>query len=105
MGCNGFVCKKEDGSLKCALIIANSIKSPLRIRILSLGLMTCLINSKEKYSHKFELRSVYHQQRVRGEYIQKMTFPIIFGYYEFLVMSFGLTNTMGEFMDLMNRVF
>ena len=37
--------------------------------------------------------------------IPKTTFQIIYGYYEFLVISFGLTNTPVTFMDLMNWVF
>ena len=38
--------KKKDGPLGCALVTANSIKSQSRTSILSLGLTTCLINSK-----------------------------------------------------------
>ena len=39
------------------------------------------------------------------EDIQKIAFRTIYGHYEFLVMSFGLTNAPTAFMDLMNRVF
>jgi hypothetical protein len=51
------------------------------------------------------LRSDYHQVRVKEEDIPKTAFRTCYGHYEFLVMSFGLTNTPAVFMDTMNRVF
>ena len=42
---------------------------------------------------------------VRSRDVSKTAFRIRFGHYEFLVMSFGLTNAPAAFMDLMNRVF
>ena len=43
--------------------------------------------------------------RVKEEDIPKTAFKTRYGHYEFLVMSFGLTNALVVFMDTMNRVF
>jgi hypothetical protein len=54
---------------------------------------------------KIDLRSSYHQIKICDEDIPKMAFSMRYGLYEYLVMSFGLTNAPGHFMYLMNSVF
>ena len=54
---------------------------------------------------KIDLRSRYYQLRVKDVDVSNTAFRTRYGHYEFLVMSFELTNAPTAFMDLMNRVF
>jgi hypothetical protein len=56
-------------------------------------------------SSKIDLRSGYHQLKIRECDIPKSTFVSRYGLYEYTVISFGLTNALAYFMYLMNKVF
>jgi hypothetical protein len=100
-----FVSKKDKGLHLCedyrspnAVTIKN--KYPLaRINILFDQLAGAQVFSK------IDLRSGCHQIKIRDEDIPKTAFSMRYGLYEYLVMSFGLTNALTYFMYLMNSVF
>jgi hypothetical protein len=54
---------------------------------------------------KIDFHSGYHQIKIRKEDIPKATFSTRYGLYEYLVMSFSLTNAPADFMYMMNSVF
>ena len=98
--------KKKDGTLRLCidyrLLNQVTIKNrylPPRIDDLFDQLKIVAVFSK------IDLRSGYHQLKIRAEDVPKTAFSTRYGLYEYLVMSFGLTNAPAFFMYMMNSVF
>nr|GFA39458.1 DNA/RNA polymerases superfamily protein [Tanacetum cinerariifolium] len=98
--------KKKDGSMILCIDYRELSKITIRNRY-PLPRINDLFDQLQGAMHfsKIDLRSGYHQLRVREHDISKTTFCTRYGHYELLVMPFGLTNASAVFMDLMNRVF
>ncbi|WMV18631.1 hypothetical protein MTR67_012016 [Solanum verrucosum] len=96
--------KKKDGSLRMCIDYSQLNKVTVKNKY-QLPRIDDLFDQLQGYFSKIDLRSRYHQLRVRDVDIPKTTFRTRYGHFEFLVMSFGLTNAPTAFMDVMNGVF
>ncbi|KAL0560329.1 hypothetical protein IC582_000730 [Cucumis melo] len=98
--------KKKDGSMRLCIDYRELNKVTVKNRY-PLPRIDDLFDQLQRATmfSKIDLRAGYHQLRIKDEDVPKTAFRSRYGHYEFIVMSFGLTNAPAVFMDLMNRVF
>jgi hypothetical protein len=98
--------KKKDGSMRLCINYRemNKVTVKNKYPLPRVNDIFDQLHGSQVFS-KIDLRSGYHQLKIKEEDIQKTTFRTRYGHYEFLVMPFGLTNAPAVFMDMMNRTF
>jgi hypothetical protein len=105
-GCPAIFVKKKDQTLRMCVDYRplNEVTIKNKYPLPQISILFDQLTGARVFS-KIDLRSGYHQIRIRPKDIPKTTFTMWYGLFEYLVMSFGLTNAPAHFTYLMNSVF
>jgi hypothetical protein len=98
--------KKKDGSMRMCIDYRNLNAVTVKNKYPLPRIDDLLDQLKDaKFFSKIDLRSGYHQMKIRPKDIPKTTFVTRNGQYEFIVVSFRLSNALAYFMNMVNKVF
>jgi hypothetical protein len=105
-GCPALFVKKKDQTLRMCVDYrpSNEVTIKNKYPLPRIDILFDQLAGAKVFS-KIDLRSGYHQIKIRPKDIPKTAFTTRYGLYEYLIMSFGLTNAPAHFMYLMNSVF
>jgi hypothetical protein len=105
-GCSALFVEKKDKELRLCVDYRplNAVTIKNKYPLPRINIMFDQLAGAQVFT-KIDLRSGYHQIKIHTEDIPKTAFTTRYGLFEYLVMSFGLTNVLAHFMYLMNSVF
>jgi hypothetical protein len=97
--------KKKDGTLRLCINYRQLNKMTIKNKypLHRINDLFDQVGGAKTFS-KLDLRSSYHQLRIKDEDIKKKTFRTRYEHYEFVFIPFGLTNALATFMCLMNNI-
>jgi hypothetical protein len=105
-GCSALFVEKNDKELRLCVDyrLLNAVTIKNKYPLPCIDILFGQLAGAQVFS-KIDLHSGYHQIKIHAEDIPKTAFTTRYGLFEYLVMSFGLTNAPTHFMYLMNSVF
>jgi hypothetical protein len=104
--CSALFMEKKDKDLRLCVdyLLLNVVTIKTKYSLSRIDILFDQLAGAQVFS-KIDLHSGYHQIKIRAEDIPKTAFATRYGLFEYLVMSFGLTNAPAHFMYLMNSIF